>query len=119
MRTSNIKGIIRNMTIHEQLKMMRHIIEDEEFKRRQKIREEREARKAREEERAAAEIEAKKIAQAVINPKPVTMRRKRLDDMTYAELVDQRPCDVIEGEAPLPLTEENVVVMNENKPRAP
>ena len=39
------------------------------------------------------------------------MRRKRLDDMTYAELVDQRPCDVIEGEAPLPLTEENVVAM--------
>ena len=42
--------------------MMRHIIEDEEFKRRQKIREERAARIAREEEQAAAEIEAKKIA---------------------------------------------------------
>ena len=78
---------------------MRHIIEDEEFKRRQKIREERAARVAREEELAAAEIEAKKIAQTVINPKPVNMRRKRLDDMTYAELVDQKPRDVIDGEA--------------------
>ena len=76
--------------------MMRHIIEDEEFKRRQKIREERAARIAREEEQAAAEIEAKKIAQAVINPKPVNMRGKRLDDMTYHELVDQKPCDVVD-----------------------
>ena len=77
---------------------MRHIIEDEEFKRRQKIREERAARIAREEERAAAEVEAKKIAQTVINPKPVNMRRKRLDDMTYAELVNQKPRDVNDGE---------------------
>ena len=60
------------------------------------MREERSARIAREEERAAAEIEAKKTAQAVINPKPVNMRRKRLDDMTYTELVNQKPCDAID-----------------------
>ena len=80
------------------------------------MREEREARVAREEERAAAEIEAKQMAQAVINPKPVNTRRKRLDDMTYAELVHQKPCDVIDVGAHLPLTEENVVAMN-GKPK--
>ena len=80
------------------------------------MREERAARIAREEERAAAEIEAKKTAQAVINPKPVNMRRKRLDDMTYTELVHQKPCDVIDVGEHLPLTEKNVVAMNE-KPK--
>ena len=44
MRTSNIKDIIRNMTVHEQLKMLRNIIDDEEFKRREKVRSERESR---------------------------------------------------------------------------
>ena len=39
-------------------------------------------------------------------------RGKRLDDMTYEELVKQRPDEAIEGEKPLPLTEENLSVMN-------
>ena len=34
MRKSNIKDIIRNMTVHEQLRMLRHLMEDDEFKRR-------------------------------------------------------------------------------------
>ena len=34
MRKSNIKDIIRNMTVHEQLRMLRNLMEDEEFKRR-------------------------------------------------------------------------------------
>ena len=34
MRKSNIKDIIRNMTVHEQLRMLRNLMDDEEFKRR-------------------------------------------------------------------------------------
>ncbi len=44
MRTSNVKDIIYNMTVHEQLRMMRNIIEDEEFKRREKVRNNRKLR---------------------------------------------------------------------------
>ena len=44
MRKSNIKDIIRNMTVHEQLRMLRNIIDEEEFKRREKIRSERDSR---------------------------------------------------------------------------
>ena len=45
MRKSNIKDIIRNMTVHEQLRLLRNVIEDEEFKRREKLRTERESRR--------------------------------------------------------------------------
>ena len=49
MRKSNIKDIIRNMTVHEQLRLLRNVIEDEEFKRREKIRSDRESRREQQE----------------------------------------------------------------------
>ena len=48
MRASNIKDIIRNMTVHEQLRMLRNIIDEEEFKRREKMRSDRSERQSRE-----------------------------------------------------------------------
>ena len=39
MRKSNIKDIIRNMTVHEQLRMLRNVMDDEEIKRKTKLRE--------------------------------------------------------------------------------
>jgi hypothetical protein len=40
MRNSNIKDIITSMTVHDQLRMLRNIIENEEFKRRQRLKSE-------------------------------------------------------------------------------
>ena len=47
MRNSNIKDIIRGMTVHEQLRLLRNFLDDEEFKRREKMREERESQDSR------------------------------------------------------------------------
>ena len=52
-------------------------------------------------------------------PAQAKKNKKRLDDMTYQELVNQKPSDVLEAEevdcdGPLPLTEHNVSAMNNN-----
>lgn len=43
-----------------------------------------------------------------------TCQKKKIDDMTYSELANQKPADAIENSKPLPLTEQNLSAMNQS-----
>ena len=86
--------------------MIRNIIEDEEFKRRQKIREDRAERKAKEETQRLAELER------------VKQQSRDIEDMTYEELANQKPSDAIDASQnrdsrKMKLSQQNLSAMND------
>jgi len=108
MHQSNIKDIIYNMTVHEQLRMLRNIIEDEEFKRRRKLKQSRETEQA-----AAASTEPKELRPSEKESVKCTCKLKAIDDMTYSELAEQKPEDAIATSSnPQPLVEHNLSKLN-------
>ena len=77
MYTSNVRDIVIGMTMHEQLRMIRNIIEDEEFKLEQKKKKEEKLRKR---VKMAEDNERREKRES----SPI----KPLEEMTYEELVD-------------------------------
>lgn len=130
------------MTVHEQLKMLRNLLEDEEFKRRQRLRSDQESRdqvsskpvtvdnnnikkREKKDEKKGDLKEEPKWSKAM---REVRVKRKHDDgctctstpplvkpfeERTYEELANLKPGED-EGVGPLPLTEENLSVIRNN-----
>lgn len=71
MKSSNVKDFVLKMSVHEQLRMLRNIIEDEEFKLAQKNQQ----KKALNKVLVVADENGEELIQNGQN--------KRIDDMTY------------------------------------
>ena len=78
MKASNVRDYVLKMSIHEQLRMLRNIIEDEEFK----LAEKQKQKKALKQVLVVADENEEQ-------QQPMeTGKSKKIDDMTYEELVN-------------------------------